>query len=139
MNTNRAKLEWNEKYSVGVELIDNQHKVMFATINDLIDAIDATPTKEVLRSIIDKLVEYKRFHFVTEEKYFREFAYAGTEDHIAKHQMFDTMLTKLQEESGDDTIMLAFGLVDFLEDWLVNHLMTADQAYKECFMKHGLK
>ena len=31
------KLEWEDKYSVGVEEIDSQHKRMFATINELLE------------------------------------------------------------------------------------------------------
>ena len=139
MDAKQKKLEWNDKYSVGVELIDDQHKIMFATINELIDAIDTTPTKEKLVAIIEQLVNYKKFHFATEEKYFAEFNYEKSDDHIAKHRMFNEKLAEVQSKCGDDVILLAFELVDFLEDWLVDHLMTADQEYKACFQAHGLK
>jgi hemerythrin len=29
--------------------------------------------------------------------------------------------------------------MDFLEDWLIDHLMTVDQEYETCFKNHGLK
>ncbi|MEI8096695.1 MAG: bacteriohemerythrin [Candidatus Moraniibacteriota bacterium] len=132
-------LEWKEEYSVGVQLIDEQHKMIFATINELVDMINTTPTKEKLAFVIGQLVAYKKFHFATEEKYFVEFHYEGTEEHIAKHKMFNDTLEKVQEECGDDMLTLAFRLVDFLEDWLIDHLMTVDQEYKVCFAEHGLK
>lgn len=134
----QKKLEWEDKYSVGVKMIDDQHKIMFATINELIDVLKL-PTKEKLEGIINQLVQYKKFHFATEERYFKEFNYAKTEEHIAKHQSFTDALNSLKEKAGDDTVTLAFELVDFLEDWLINHLMTADQDYTECFHSHGLK
>jgi hemerythrin len=37
------------------------------------------------------------------------------------------------------TIDFAFDLIDFLEDWLINHLLDMDQKYKKCFHDHGLK
>lgn len=137
--TEQKKLIWEEKYSVGVELIDNQHKMMFSTINELLDTINTMPTTEKLTSIIDQLVQYKKYHFATEEKFFKEFNYEKTAEHMGLHQEFNERLNKIKEENGDNIIALAFALVDFLEDWLINHLMTADQDYKECFKTHDLK
>ncbi len=133
------KLEWEEKYSVGIEEIDNQHKHMFATINKLLDIISTGSTKENLGDIIEALVKYKIFHFATEEKYFKEFNYEETEDHIKKHKEFNDNLTILKEKYPEYTIEFAFELINFLEDWLINHLMVVDQRYVKCFHEHGLK
>ena len=137
MSTN--KLTWEEKYSVGVEEIDNQHKKMFQTINELLEAIHTNSSEECLGSIIKDLVEYKKFHFATEEKYFKEFNFDGAEDHIARHQEFTAKLSALKDKYSEYTVEFAFELIDFLEDWLINHLMVVDQKYKECFLAHGLK
>lgn len=133
------KLEWEEKYSVGVELIDNQHKKMFATINELIELLAGMPTKAQIDAIVKALVEYKQFHFATEEKYFEEFDYEGKDDHVAKHKIFSEKLEELMEGGGSDFASLAYALVDFLEDWLLDHLMVVDQKYVSCFREHGLK
>ena len=133
------KLEWEEKYSVEVEEIDNQHKRMFAVINELMDLISTNTPEEHLGEITDGLINYKKFHFATEEKYFKEFNYEGAEEHIQKHKEFNDKLSLLREKYPKNTIDFAFELVDFLEDWLINHLMVVDQKYKECFHEHGLK
>ena len=133
------KLLWENKYSVGVEEIDNQHKFMFTVINDLLDAIDTNSTNEHLAKIIESLVKYKIFHFETEEKYFKEFNFDGAEEHIAKHHEFNTKLSDLKEKYPEYNIEFAFALVDFLEDWLIDHLMVVDQQYVKCFKEHGLK
>ena len=133
------KLEWENKYSVGVEEIDNQHKRMFAVINELLDSLSTNTTKEHIVGIIDSLVKYKMFHFATEEKYFKEFNYDGAEDHIAKHQEFNVKLTSLQEKYPVYEPAFAYELIDFLEDWLIKHLMVTDQKYVKCFHEHGLK
>lgn len=133
------KLVWDDKYSVGVQIIDNQHKEMFKTINELIETLEGMPTKEQVDKIIESLIAYKKFHFATEEKYFAEFGYEGSADHMAKHQEFSKKLETLIAESKGDSVDLAFNLVDFLEDWLIDHLMVTDQKYVECFKSHGLK
>lgn len=132
-------LVWDEKYSVGVELIDKQHQVMFKTINELVETLGGIPTDEQVNKIIQSLIAYKKFHFVTEEKYFDEFHYEGGEDHKLKHKVFSAKLEEMIKEHQGDSIGLAFALVDFLEDWLIDHLMVTDQKYKECFLSHGLK
>lgn len=131
-------LEWEEKYSVGVTLIDHQHQQMFRMINDLVDIIHGVPDKERVADLLDAIIKYKRVHFATEEGYFTEFNYEGAAEHIAEHHKFNETLVDLKEKYADDTIGLAFELVDFLEDWLVQHLLYTDQKYKECFRAHGL-
>lgn len=133
------KLIWDDKYSVGVQIIDNQHKEMFKTINELIETLEGMPTKEQVDKIIESLIAYKKFHFATEEKYFQEFGYEGGADHIEKHKDFSLKLEKLMVESNGDSVDLAFKLVDFLEDWLIDHLMVTDQKYVSCFKSHGLQ
>lgn len=133
------KLEWDDKYSVGVVEINNQHKHMFATINSLLEIINTNTPGEKLNEIIDDLIKYKKLHFETEEKYFKEFNYEGTQEHEAKHNEFTQNFIALRAEYPENTIEFAFKLVNFLEDWLINHLINMDQKYVKCFQEHGLK
>jgi hemerythrin len=133
------KLIWDDKYSVGVEEIDKQHQHMFNTINNLLDVISTNSPKEKLDEVISGLVEYKKYHFETEEKYFREFDYEGREEHEAKHNEFTKNFLALRAQYPENNIEFAFKLIDFLEDWLIDHLITMDQKYVKCFHEHGLK
>lgn len=133
------KLEWQDKYSVGVVELDNQHKQMFSTINELLEAINTGTTTEHIGDIVGALVSYKKVHFETEEKYFKEFNYEGAQAHKAKHSEFNDKLNSLVSKFPVPTAEFAFELIDFLEDWLLEHLMDMDQKYKECFISHGLK
>lgn len=133
------KLEWEDMYSVDVEQIDNQHKRLFEIINELAELLNINASKTDLNAIIDKLMEYKKFHFATEEKYFKDFDYEKTDEHISSHRSFDNKIKEIKVRCGDDFYLLGYELIDFLEDWLIGHLMTADQEYKACFKAHGLK
>lgn len=133
------KIEWEEKYSVGVREIDEQHKLLIETINELVNVVASNPSKEGLMSIIENLINYKKIHFATEERYFEEFNFAGAKEHIAAHEEFGEKIKMIQEKNGDDVVAMTYDLVDFLEDWFVEHMLTVDQEYKDCFMAHGLK
>lgn len=134
------KLVWEEKYSVKVIQIDLQHKKLFDTVNSLIDILATVPVqKEKVDEVIKALVQYKEYHFKTEEQYFDKFHYEGAEEHKVKHKEFGEKLEEITRESGGDSVVLAFKLVDFLEDWLIDHLMGEDQKYVACFQEYGLK
>ncbi len=131
-------LAWKEEYSVGVKEIDDQHKQLFKIINDLIRVINATPSEKAVSDIVNKLIAYKAVHFGTEEKYFHQFNFEGTAEHEAAHAMFNKRVSVIQTEHKEDVIAFAFALVDFLEDWLIGHLLGLDQKYKTCFSEHDL-
>lgn len=135
----KQKLEWDEKYSVDVELIDSQHKQLIKTINDLISVMNRNPVEGGLKGIIKTLIESKKNHFETEEKYFKEFNFEGAEKHMAEHRFFTKKIEEIENRSNGDETILAFELFDFLGDWLIDHIMTVDHQYKECFKSHGLE
>lgn len=138
LDLNSKKLIWKDEYNVDVKEIDEQHKKIFAAINDLIEIASLTPTKEKLMPIIEKLAEYKELHFATEEKYFHQFNFEGASEHEAEHRRFNETFIAIQSKYQENTTEFAFALLDFLEDWLIEHLIIMDQKYKKCFKEHGL-
>jgi hemerythrin len=131
--------KWKKEYSVQVEEIDNQHKKLVEMIFELFTAINNQSTKEELGSILDNLIKYAGYHFSTEEKYFKKFNYENTTEHIEEHIKFAEKMIGLQKQYKNKEIEISFELIDFLEDWLLDHLITADQKYVECFKDNGLK
>lgn len=132
------KLEWDNAYSVGVKELDDQHKLIFDTINELMAFINEKKSEDILGAVIKKLVDYKVLHFQTEEKYFKQFNYINESEHIARHRFFNDELNRLVAKYPKQNIEFAFELVEFLENWLIEHLMTEDQKYKQCFKDNGL-
>lgn len=130
---------WEDRFSVGVQEIDDQHKHMFSLINELLSVMNKLDAGVELKRISESILEYKKMHFETEERYFREFHFEEADAHIAMHKGFTLAIERLMSEYPGYTLEFAFKLVDFLEDWFIGHIMTADQRYVECFHEHGLK
>ncbi|MEI6228443.1 MAG: bacteriohemerythrin [Candidatus Saccharibacteria bacterium] len=133
-----AYIEWQQDYSVGVALIDEQHKHFVGILNKLYETIQSAKTKE-LATITTELVKYTKTHFDTEEKYFKEFKYEYTDEHIAEHKRLIGKVGEFLENNGENHLIRSFELLEFLEDWLVGHLATMDKSYTKCFNEHGLK
>lgn len=134
-----ATFEWKKEYSVGVEMFDEQHKVFFRIVNDLYEAITTGKEKDILDEIFRQLIHYTEFHFESEEHYFDEFHYEDTVEHKKAHVELCRQIAELKEKKERQDLDNPYELLDFLENWLVDHIMGMDKKYGPCFKEHGLK
>jgi len=140
-NTSGKKLliQWGPKYFIGLKEIDDQHKVLVDLINDVYANFGKDGNKRTVSKVLNELVNYTVFHFGNEEQYFKKFGYNDSENHNKQHKMFVDKIKKIAHDfdSGDATISL--DLVDFLKDWLINHILKIDKKYVSFFKEHGIK
>lgn len=66
-------IEWTPDLSVGVELIDEQHKIWFEKANGLFEAGKERKAREYINTMIDFLDDYTKQHFKDEEAYMEKF------------------------------------------------------------------
>ncbi len=68
-------ITWTEDLSVGVDLIDEQHKLWFEKANQLYKAGQEGRAKEFIIEMFDFLDDYTKQHFKDEEKYMEKIKY----------------------------------------------------------------
>jgi hemerythrin-like metal-binding protein len=59
----RKYIKWDNKYSVGISIIDEQHKKLFGFINKTIEAKEHSDNKEELEKVLEKVTTYALEHF----------------------------------------------------------------------------
>ena len=79
-------MQWNDKLSVGVASIDNDHKRLVGMVNDLYDGVVAGHGKDVLGRVLDGLISYTAEHFAREERYFAQTGYPDSVAHKKEHE-----------------------------------------------------
>lgn len=137
-------IKWEDSYSVNVKELDDQHKKFIDTVNQLYFIINkGGDIKEEFAKTMEKLINFKDVHFSTEEKYFKEFNYENTEEHVNEHNELKKQLMEFYKKlSGPNSEKkyheMCFSLLDFLEDWFLSHLSNEDKKYVETFNKKGL-
>ena len=131
--------QWEEKYSVGIQYIDKQHKELFGYLNKLLEAMKQGQASDVITPIILELEKYAVLHFQKEEYFFQRFNFRGAAEHIREHQNFKEKIASLKPELKSGEITLTIELLYFLEDWIDHHILIVDKQYSECFRKNGLK
>jgi len=132
-------INWTNDFSVNVAEIDQQHKKLVGMINELHDAMRAGKGKDIIGSIINNLIDYARVHFGTEEKYFAQFGYPETEVHKMEHAGFIKKTLDFNNGFKQGKIGLTIEVMNFLSDWLKNHILKTDKRYSKFFNEHGLK
>ena len=134
-----ALIQWNDSFSVNVAEIDRQHQQLIGMINDLNDAMRQGQGKAVMGKIINGLVNYATTHFITEEKYFDKFGYPEAISHTKEHTDFVIKVSVFKNEFEKGNIALPLQIMDFLNDWLENHIKGADKKFGPFFNEKGLK
>lgn len=134
-----ALVEWSEQLSVGIQEIDEQHKVLVGLLNDLHRSIHERHGSEASRAILDKLGEYTRIHFAVEESLMRITDYPGYEVHKKEHEELIAQLVDFLNKIAAGGGSISFQLLHFLKMWLTHHILESDKEYTPHLLKMGLK
>ncbi len=124
-----ALLTWSIRYSVGVKSMDAQHTVLFGFLNDLHDAMMKGQAQKITGELLSGLLDYTRKHFSAEEGLMASARYPQ----LAQHRTMHRELIKNVEEftiryqRGESALNLQ--LLNFLRDWLTNHILSEDHKY----------
>jgi len=133
-----ALINWNDKLSVQVDELDRQHQELVAKINVLTDAIRQGKGDKLVGEILHGLESYAATHFDTEEKYFKKFGYPDAEAHKKEHAEFIEKVSGFSKGKTRGELSLTIEVLQFLSDWLINHILKTDKAYVAFFRKKGL-
>lgn len=124
-----AFLQWDEKYSVGVMELDNQHKQLIAILSELYDAMQKQTANDLIGQIISKLVNYTKTHFATEERYMERCFYPDLASQKREHAAFTEKVMKFKEDFDAGRTSMSVSVTSFVKDWLVNHISLSDKKY----------
>ena len=131
-------IQWSEDLAIGFDLIDKQHKVLVDMINELYDAMMEIKGQEALRKVVNRMVEYATIHFMVEEKWMSEFNFEGFAEHKKIHEDFTQKAVDLKTQLSEEGFVLSLEVLNFLRDWLINHIKGTDRKYISCFRSNGV-
>lgn len=133
-------LNWIPEYSVKVRELDEQHKKLIDLINQVYGYIYRQEAPDKILDLVNEIGNHAVLHFNTEEGYFKKFNYPLTDEHENYHRqlLMDVANYKKQIISAPENFTIAEKFVDFLENWLADHMMIQDKKYGQFFNEHGL-
>ena len=130
---------WNDRLVTGLTDIDEQHKKLVRLINTLHRAMKSRSGAEESGKILSELRDYTVYHFGFEEKLFDKYGYPGTGDHKVIHTKLVEKVTGFHRDFQKGKAGLSMELMDFLCDWLKDHILKTDMAYVPYLKEKGVK
>ncbi|EME71768.1 hemerythrin [Paramagnetospirillum caucaseum] len=123
--------------SVGVPLLDSDHKTLIGLINNLHRSIGDEEEYSAVGSVLQALEEYAAHHFAREEKMMEACRYPLLTQHHATHASFADKVTALKARYNEDKSgVRARECLAFLNSWLIDHICTTDMNYRSWVIGH---
>ena len=122
---------WSEKYMLGVNAMDDEHKVLVDKINFLVANLEAQYEKKdkaSLYSAFIDLAEYTTEHFAHEENFMQTINYPQFSSHKKIHEKLLDQVGKYGQQIQNGTLDDQ-KLISFLRNWLISHIMGVDMQY----------
>jgi hemerythrin len=124
---NTLYIVWNDRYHVGVPIIDEQHRGIVSAINTLFEFIRQGEGQEALKPTFLVLEQYTRLHFKTEERLLQQIKYPDFEAHVGLHRKLVDNTEQIRRTSlasnDPDMVMV------FLKEWWMGHINKEDRKY----------
>jgi hemerythrin len=132
-------IPWENKYVLGVEIIDKQHKHLFSLTNELYERCryGENAVHEQFIKTLHALVSYVLEHFSTEEKIMEHIHYPRIAEQKEQHASFTKKVIEESKKFESGAHGVPQDLVHFLRDWIVSHIAVFDQVLADYI--HHLK
>ena len=121
---------WTDQMSVGVKLLDNDHKKLVLLINQLHDGLMTGRAKLELEGVFEDLVSYTRVHHAQEEHLLVETGFQGSAAHKHEHDSTIEQAVELQMRfKSSEGLANELEVVSHLREWLFRHIQGSDKEF----------
>ncbi len=132
----RVVIQWSDAYRIGNARIDAEHQIFLGLIADFQSQRLQSAPQERLNRILQEVLKYAEFHFLSEENLMIDCGYPGLTEHRLHHM-------HLLSRAGVKLHEMELGLCTpeeveaFLLDWFLTHTRSEDQKIVEYLQASG--
>ncbi len=127
--------EMKPEYYSGIDFIDEEHTKLFSIANKAYEVLtnEFIPDKyDYILEVINELKDYTQYHFDHEESYMMSIGYKRLLSQKVAHDDFVAKLGEYNADTIDENQKESLlELVDFLNNWLVEHIFKKDKLIAE--------
>jgi hemerythrin-like metal-binding protein len=121
---------WSAKYSIGIDLFDQQHLNLLNIINICQNYLTEGVGNDKVMEVLVEMARYADYHFDAEEKLMDIMLYPKSTKHHQAHQVFIGTIQKARqdiEKNQLDAFRILLKLSNFLQVWLIEHIQGIDK------------
>lgn len=123
------RLQWSETYECGHEEIDQQHRNLFATVNNLLQLDSSGADKKTIADAVEALLADTVEHFLFEEHILTQIGYPDAPSHQQAHQRLldraNILLAQFQRDGAGLASLLRFMIYELT----AQHIMIDDRCF----------
>ena len=124
-------LKWKPEYTVHETELDRQHILLFELLNTVYENVINSSEADCIKSVVNDLSEYLKYHFATEEQLMEDNGYQGIDAHIAEHRVFAQTIEAFKTNHHDNNLDAAKELIVVLGNWVLHHILIEDRKYSD--------
>ena len=119
-------LKWDSKYELGHERIDFEHHIFLGLVTEFQEVASQLAPKEKQLRVLNEIVKYAEFHFLSEENIMEDCHYPDKARHVVLHQ---ALLAEAKDNlhSFVRNNITADDVFQFLFEWFALHTSTEDK------------
>ncbi|MCF7860788.1 bacteriohemerythrin [Candidatus Woesearchaeota archaeon] len=128
-------ISWDNKFSVKVLELDEQHRKLIDLINEFYDGMGKIENKKVLDKVLLELLHFSEYHFSSEEEYLHDNNYPTDllREQVQQHREFSKTIKKFVHRFGSNESVPFVEVTNYLKKWLIEHMLDMDQKYAQYF------
>lgn len=134
-----SMLAWNDRLSVNIKEIDDQHKKLVDMVNQLHAALKEGKGDAAALKLVDEMKKYAASHFALEEKHMKGHNYPEYLAHKAEHDKFVGKVLEVEKDCKSGKCAISMEILNFLSSWLVTHIKGTDKKYGPYLNERGVK
>ncbi len=123
-------IQWDDSYLIGNARIDAEHQIFLGLISDFQSQRLQQASQAKLNRILQEVLKYAEFHFLSEENLMIDCGYPGLTPHRLQHMhLLSRASVKMHEmELG---LCTPQAVEEFLLDWFLSHTRNEDHKIVE--------
>jgi hemerythrin len=130
---------WTDELSVGVGIIDEQHRKLLGVINDLHEAVGLGKGQEVLDALFEELSNYITTNFSTEEEFMERYQFPDAEGHRRAHDGFTARVKEFGAKARAGGNAVGDEALVYLKDWIISHDVRIDKKLGVFLNERGVR
>lgn len=122
-------LRWDETMVLGIEDIDDQHKIIIEKFTELSEAFQAGKGADGIMEMIAFLNDYAERHFALEDQYMLKYSYPKIDIQRKEHSDFTRDVRELRRRIQQDGASreIAIETSGKMIRWIIQHISSHDR------------
>ncbi len=126
-------MEWQQTFETGILEFDEHHKQLVDLLNMAHDGACYGAETDELDAVINELIKYTEYHFISEEYWMEEYNYPFLISHRQEHQEFTKTIVQFHNDFQQGKAHLSMEILTFLMEWFNTHILGSDAKYGAFF------